>query len=591
MGELRTRFSEQSSTKKYPDPKDPKVAKAIEKGRKEFEEKYLGKTFPWSLGGASFMLPDCPHYTTCNPFDRSVKVGMFPIITRAMLPENAIENIQEAGLRFFNTVPPKRRVQLLCEISKVVSERFWLFVAAMQYETGQSLAEAVGEMDEAVDFPCANAMYFEELNEETLSPTPGSAGQYNGKRYVPHGVFLNICPFNFPVAIPLDMACKALAMGNAFIEKSSDKSSLCGYLMYECIVIAFERLKIPHAGVVNYAPGGPEVAHMLLGSPDIAGVSFTGSSQALREIKEKHGMVLRNTYGGRAALVFGSAETSGVNPIVVWSDADIEHAAKECAKSFLGRQGQKCSSVRVIMVHASVKDAFAASLEKELGAVRYGNVLYGADIGPVITPEAGERIWDTMEELFRAGVIERQFSKKVLNGGAVVKENASPGAIRALYKGREQIIAPTILYASSRVSTDEACARKLMNTEIFGPVVTIVAVSSLDDVRRLRSLSDFALTSSRFTADIGISIALAKILRTGNMYENRKCTGALVESECFGGLLSASSPSGMKGREALARFGSLQTFSGSCHASVNKKMKARYDELMEEELGVGFSKK
>src|SRR3989338_5216167 len=138
--------------------------------------------------------------------------------------------------------------------------------------------------------------------------------------------------------------------------KPSDKSSLCGYLVYESIVLAFQRSEIPHEGVVNYCPGGPEVVDMLLASPDIAGVSFTGSSAALDEIKRKHGTMLRKRFHGVAPITFGSAETSGVNIVVVWNDADIPYAASECAKSFLGRSGQKCSSARIIMVHEDIHD-------------------------------------------------------------------------------------------------------------------------------------------------------------------------------------------------------------------------------------------
>src|SRR3989344_251260 len=315
MKNLRRILEKRFSEKKYPDTKDPDVAVKIIDGRREFEQTYLGSLYPWKLAERSIGLAKRDEfYCTRCPADNTV-LAVFP-----RFGEDDIQNLNElllnvraAGLNFFKTINWKRRIELLLEISKVVEKRYWLLVAAKMYETGQSLAEAIGETDEEVDFPLAAAMYLEETHEDLLLRSPQWSGDYNGKRYMPHGTFLNIEPFNFPGAIPMDMAVKALAMGNAVIMKPSDKSSLCGYLVYESIVLAFQRSEIPHEGVVNYCPGGPEVVDMLLQSPDIAGVSFTGSSAALDEIKRKHGTRLRKRFHGVAPLTFGSAETSGVN--------------------------------------------------------------------------------------------------------------------------------------------------------------------------------------------------------------------------------------------------------------------------------------
>ena len=293
----------------------------------------------------------------------------------------------------------------------------------------------------------------------------------------------------------------------------------------------------------------------------------------------------------RIPNVFGSAETRGINVAVVWEDANVEHAAKECAKSFIGRQGQKCSSVRVVMVHAGVKEAFKANLEKEVAVVKYGNVLEGADVGPVITREAGERIVETVRELFRAGVIEERTPSRSGTGFTMSVEKTSLGILQSAPSKFDPLITPTVLYATSHVSKDEVPAHRLMNTEIFGPVTTVVSVSSLSDVKRLCELSDFALTGTFFTQSLDVSMALRRIIPAGNLYANRKCTGALVETECFGGLRSASSPTGIKGKQSLALFGSMQTHSGFYPAVWNKKKRAKDIERMEDELGFVFSKK
>src|SRR3989344_1459616 len=575
-GKMRTLLTWRFSEKVYPNPSNEEVKKAIGRGRKEFEETYLGKAYPWILGGQTFLpIEDTKTYTTHHPGEPSEIIGKFPDSSCFSKSEVMVllAKVRKAGTVFAESVPWPKRIELLCEISKVVEERFWLIVAAFQYETGQSLMEAIGEVDEKRDFPLAAALCLEEMHEDLLLPSPKFAGDYNGKRYVPHGVFLNICPFNFPGAIPMDMACKALAMGNAIIEKSSDKSSLCGYLVYECIKIAFERLDIPHEGVLNYVPGKPEVVDLLLASPDIAGVSFTGSSAALDEIKMEHGQMLRNTYCGKAPLAFGSAETSGVNIVVVWHDADVKYAAQECLKSFIGRQGQKCSSVRVILAHTDIVGKFSDTLESLVDGLQVGDCMQGCDVCPVITPEAGEKIESTFEDLLFDGVIISAYSHPIPITASVVPR---------------ELIFPTILYTEALLE-DARKAQVLMNTEMFGPITTIVPVSSLEDVRKLCALSDFALTGTSFTSDIDVAVALSEIIPAGNLYHNRKCTGALVETECFGGLRSKSSPTGIKGKYALALFGSMQVTSGFYDPSWDEGKTGEFIRRMDG-LGFGFSK-
>ena len=580
MGQLRAILNKLFSEKQYPDPNNPAVAKAIKEGREWFEREYLWKEYRWILGSRSSTCAGIlteKIYETRYPGDSwKTVVGRFHQISgrnRKFL-DQLLGEVLFAGRNFAETVPWKMRIKLLLEISKVVEERYWLLVAAKQYETGQSIMEAIGETDEEVDFPLARAMHLEELNEDLLLETNKSAGDRNGFKYVPHGTFLNISPFNFPGAIPMDMACMALAMGNAFIEKSSDKSSLCGYLVYENIKIAFERLGIPHVGVINYVPGDKEVVDILLESPKITGVSFTGSSEVLLEIKKKHHYSMgREGYCGRAPLIFGAEETSGVNIVVVWNDTDLEYAAKECVKSFVGRSGQKCSSARIIMVHESVAIPFGNLLRVELLRVRYGNVLRdNADLGPVINKSADETIKTTIRWLFESGVTNSIFEKKL---------------IPLEYSDH---VRPSILEAIPHIWDDVEKALLLMNTEIFGPVATVLSVPDVGVVEQLCTLSEFALTGGYFTEDLDTAMALSKIIPAGNSYSRRKIVGAFPETEPFGGLRSRSSAAGRKRKATLLNFASMKTHSGFYGQTWDQATREEYIRQMEND-GVVFSKK
>lgn len=575
---MRERNTRAFSEKVYPNPADPKVAAKLAAGITELKDDYLGRDFPWVLNGQHYgkghSAPST--YETHDPNTPSTLVGTFPrydLKTLEVFVREHVPAIRAAGRHFFLTSPWQKRVKLLRMISKVAKERFWLLCAAKMYETGQSIAEAIGETDEEADFPLANAMYLEEHNQELLIATPKSSGDINAKRYVPHGVFLNVSPFNFPGAIPMDMATKALAMGNAFIEKSSPKSSLCGYLVWETIVIAFERMGIEWRGVVNYAPGDADVVNAFLSHPEIAGMSFTGSSAVLNAIKKQHGDLMRLGWAGRAKLVTGSAETSGVNTFIVCADADPVHAAHEYVKSFIGRSGQKCSSARIGFVHDNVLSYFSNAVISRLEEIRYGDVKDGADLGAMITLADRDKLVGQIRELEGPGLVRTLHEKPIM---------------RKLVDYPAHDFPPSVLQFTGTLA-DSHEAGRIMNTEFFGPVSTVVPFSDMDQVETMCGMTDFALTGTVFTKDLEMLRRVLNFIPAGNVYWNRKCTGALVETECFGGLRSASSPNGVKGKSAMLLFGSQPTFSGFYPPNATKAYKSAARKMLQEE-GLDLSK-
>ena len=154
---------------------------------------------------------------------------------------------------------------------------------------------------------------------------------------------------------------------------------------------------------------------------------------------------------------------------------------------------------------------------------------------------------------------------------------------------QNQFISPFSGYFRE-VLKDINLAREFMNTEIFGPVTSVIAVPDIDAVKGLCELSDYALTGACFTADIEVQLALSNVIPAGNLYHNRKCTGALVETECFGGLRSLSSPSGIKGETSACAFrfsaDSFRLYDPSWGAEEREEFVRR----MQSELGVVFSK-
>ncbi len=564
---LRTRLTREFGAKAYPNPKDPEILAKIENGMREFEVGYLGQTYPWILDGEFIYASAVGCFETRDPNEPNVVIGRFPNFDSShMRLESYLPRIRDAGRQFFKDTTWQLRIQLLLKISEVAKRRFWLLCASKAYEQGQSRGEQIGETDEVVDFPLATAMYLEELHADKLLPTPSFAGEVNGRRYLPHGVFLDIEPFNFPGAIPMDMMTKALAMGNAVISKPSPKSALTGYLIFETVKIAFEEMGIPWQGVINFAPGGADVVDAMLVDPNISGISFTGSTSVLNEVRAKHGTMLRNGWAGtKAPLVIGSAETSGVNPFVVARDADPAYAAGEYVKAVVGRQGQKCSSARIAFVHNShYFDLFASALCEKMDALVYGDVKCGADIGAMATDHD-------------RSVVEHKVASAL---------STQDGHSTLLYQkegciGPGANFPPTIMLARPEALASAKHAYEIMNTEYFGPVSTVIRYRNINEVLMLLALSEFALTAAFFTENSETFLAMLDCMPTGNLYWNRKCTGALVDSECFGGLRSASSPVGIKGKSALSLFASQQTFSGFYPKHASRIEKHEFVSLLE----------
>lgn len=572
MTQLNDSIRHAFSTKVYPNLKDPAVMAKLREGMNILRIRYLGGRFPWVLAGDCIM-PEYDalagnfdkYFTTHRPFDKSI-VGYFPKYDEALMDlKRRLPLVREAGRRFFETTTWQQRVKLLRTISEVAQERFWILSAAKGFESGQSRPEQVGETDEEVDFAETNAWYLERLHalDQWLIPTPASAGDYNGKRHLSHGVFFNVHPFNFPGAIPMDMATKALALGNAVIDKASRKSALSGYLVWETMQIAFERCNIDWHGVINFTPGGANVVNAMLASDEIAGMSLVGSTDTLDSIRRNHGSMLRKGFSGtKAPLVYGSVETSGVNPFVVCADADPAYAATEFVRALVGRQGQKCSSVRVAFVHDAQFDTFTDVMKDRLSALVYGDVTEGADIGALASQDDADKLLAKVND-------------------AIGKDRLST----VLYtkpecRGNGYDFPPMVLLANQDACRSPKRSLKLMNTEYFGPVATIIRYGDISDVERLLGLSEFALTGSIFTDDEEMLGRLLDVLPAGNAYPNRKCTGALVETECFGGLRSRSG-AGIKGFLAFALFGSQQTISGFYPKSADEAKKQATVKMLE----------
>ena len=204
-----------------------------------------------------------------------------------------------------------------------------------------------------------------------------------------------------------------------------------------------------------------------------------------------------------------------------------------------------------------------------LNQIRYGDVKEGADLGAMITEADRDEIVKQIEKLETERIAEMFYEK-------------------AITRGCGYDFPPTVLKFSGWSSYAKK-APIIMNTELFGPVSTIITFKDIDKVEDMCRLTDFALTGSVFTRDLEMLQRVLNFIPAGNVYWNRKCTGALVEVECFGGLRSASSPNGIKGKGAMFLFGSQPTFSGFYPKDATSAYKRMASKMLKE-IGFGLSK-
>jgi 1-pyrroline-5-carboxylate dehydrogenase len=501
-----TEFRNEPFTEWTPDAK-----RAFEAALKEVRGQ-SGRVNPMWIGGEEIV--DRPTFDSIDPSDPGHMVGRFPLATL----EDADRAVAAAEAAFpaWSRVPWEKRARYLFEAARLMRERKHQFSAQMVFEVGKNWAEADGDTAEAIDF-------LEFYAREALRYGKGGdvtpiAGEKNELMYIPLGVGAVIPPWNFPLAILCGMTAAALVTGNTVVLKTASDSAAIA----SRFVALMREVGIP-AGVLNYLTGsGSTIGDRIVASAKVRFVAFTGSKEVGIGIHEKAARVVP----GQIWLKRTILEMGGKDAIVVDKDADLDAAAKGVAASAFGYQGQKCSACSRAIVDAKVYDAFLPKLKKEVEAIDVGPAAENHRMGPVVNERARKKILEYIE----AGKKE----SKLFHGGA-----AAPG------KG--WFLEPTVF-------VDVPPKGKLAQEEIFGPVLAVIKAKDFDDALAIANNTEFGLTGAVYTKDEAKLARAREEFFVGNLYLNRKCTGALVGAHPFGGFNMSGTDSKAGGRDYLALF-------------------------------------
>jgi 1-pyrroline-5-carboxylate dehydrogenase len=482
---------------------------ALEKVKRE-----LGREYPLVIGGERINTGDT--LESINPANRTEVVGKFHKATKE-LANKAVETAAEA-FKTWRNVPAEERAELLFRVAALMRERKHEFSAWMIYEVAKTWPEADGDTAEAIDFL---EFYAREMGRYAgKQPLVELKGEDNRLDYIPLGVGAVIPPWNFPCAIMAGMTAAAIVTGNTVVLKPSSDAPAIAFKFFELL----EEAGLP-AGVVNFMTGsGAEVGDVVVDHPKTRFIAFTGSKEVGLRINERAAKTPPDQLWIKRVV----AEMGGKDAIIVADDADLDEAATGVVQSAFGFQGQKCSACSRAIIDARVYDPMVEKIAERTAKIKVGAP---TDNGTTMSAVINEKAFKAINGYIEKGKAE---------GGRVVAGGGSDG---------EQgfFIEPTVI-------ADVKPGATIEQEEIFGPVLAVIKANDYDHALEIANDTQFGLTGAVYSTDEAKLDRARNEFHVGNLYLNRKCTGALVGVHPFGGFNMSGTDSKAGGREYLYLF-------------------------------------
>jgi alpha-ketoglutaric semialdehyde dehydrogenase len=470
------------------------------------------KTFQNYIGGEWVDAASGETFESTSPANGDA-IGTFPKSSREDV-DRAVAAAKEA-YEDWRLVPAPKRGEILFRFAHLLAEQKEDLAQLMAREMGKVLAEARGDVQEAVDM----AYYMGGEGRRLFGQTTPSElrDKFNMSIRQPIGVVGVITPWNFPIAIPSWKTLPALVAGNTVVFKPATDTPTLGERYVEILVEA----GVP-AGVVNIVHGGGgEVGNALVEHPDVPVISLTGSRET--------GVAVTKTGADRLKHIH--LELGGKNAIIVLDDADIDLAVEGIVWSAFGTSGQRCTAASRVIAHEAVYDQLASRLVSEAEKMRLG---YGweddTDVGPVINKAALDKI-DSYTQ------IGKDEGATLLTGGEVASGDG-------LDKG---------FYYRPTIFGDVDPEMRIAQEEIFGPTTAVIKVGDVDEAIRVSNGIKYGLSSSIFTRDVNKAFRAMRDLKAGITYINAGTIGAEVHLP-FGGVKDTGNGHREAGQAALDFF-------------------------------------
>ena len=473
----------------------------------------LGRHYPLLISGERVETAD--KLTSVNPARPGEVVGVHSKAD-AELATRAVD-AEHASFPKWSRTPAIERIQMLVRTAALIRERKLDFDAWLVLEAGKTWPEAEAETAEAIDF----CEYYAREMARLSGPQPvvQMPGELDEFRYLALGVGIVIPPWNFSLAILCGMAVAALVTGNTVVIKPSSETPIVGAIFAETLLEA----GFPPESF-SFLPGsGAAVGDILVQHPKTRFVSFTGSRDVGLHINE----LAARPQKGQIWIKRIVAEMGGKDAIIVDDDASLDAAVEGVAASAFGYQGQKCSACSRAIVHQNVYDSFIEKLKARTAKIAVGSPEDPAfAMGPVISAGAKKTILDYI-------AIGKSEGRLLIGDGAVPADG--------------HYVPPTVI-------ADVDSQARVFQEEIFGPVLAVAKARDFDHALAMANDSQYGLTGAIYSNNADHVARAREEFFVGNMYINRKCTGAMVGAHPFGGFNMSGTDSKAGGPDYLLLF-------------------------------------
>src|SRR5437764_1320660 len=486
-----------------------KMRAAIQKVRGQ-----LGREYDLIIGGRRVKTTD--KIKSLNPSKPSQMVGIHQKAGKEHV-EPAMKAAQ-AAFESWSQTSFEERASLLFRVGDLLRERKFEFCAWLVFEVSKNWAEADADIAETIDF-CE--YYSREALRLSRTELPVQMpGERDSLLYIPLGVGAVIPPWNFPCAIMAGMTIASIVSGNTVILKpSSDSPTIAAKfveLLEECGMAE---------GVVNFCPGaGASFGNAVVAHPKTRYIAFTGSREVGLDINARAAQQAK----GQVWIKRTVLEMGGKDAIVVDADGDLDSAVEGVAQAAFGFQGQKCSACSRAIIDERIYDKFLEKLKARVEKITIGDPAENANMGAVINEGSMKSILEYIEIGKKDG--------RLITGGGPAKD-----------AGEGYFLQPTVI-------ADIPPKSRLEQEEIFGPVLAVIKSKNYDHALQIANDTEFGLTGAVYTRSRDKIERTIREFHVGNLYINRKCTGATVGCHPFGGFNMSGTDSKSGGPDYLYLF-------------------------------------
>ena len=486
-----------------------KMRSAVEKVRGQ-----LGREYDLVIGGKRVKTSD--KIKSINPAKPSQVVGL-----HQKAGKEHVEPAMQAALRAFDSwsrTSVEERASLLFRVGDLMRERKFELCAWLVFEVSKNWAEADADIAETIDF--CEFYSREALRLAKVDAPVQLPGERDHLFYIPLGVGAVIPPWNFPAAIMAGMTLASIVSGNTVILKPSSDSPTIGAKFVELL----EEAGMPD-GVVNFCPGaGASFGNSVVAHPKTRFIAFTGSREVGLDINKSAATQAPGQIWIKRAIL----EMGGKDAIIVDSEADLDSAVEGVAQAAFGFQGQKCSACSRAIVDERIYDKFLDRLKARVEKINVGDPAENANMGAVINEGSMKSILDYIEIGKKDG--------RLITGGS-----------RVTNAGEGYFLQPTVI-------ADIPPKSRLEQEEVFGPVLAVIKAKNYDHALEIANDTEFGLTGAVYSKSRDKIERAIREFHVGNLYINRKCTGAIVGAHPFGGFNMSGTDSKSGGPDYLYLF-------------------------------------